>query len=130
MTLDSMTTSANSNARLDTEFRVWRTDDQYCGYAEVEMPMFLELENELLGVRAGDITVVDGKGVGVLAASDPEFVDKNQDVVDEFKAALAEQVGLTVDYRAIDSPKGVINLRTSGVVSIPEGIEVSLQNLQ
>ena len=67
VTLDSMTTSANSNARLDTEFRVWRTDDQYCGYAEVEMPMFLELENELLGVRAGDITVVDGKGVGVLA---------------------------------------------------------------
>lgn len=130
VTIEAMETDANSNARVETSFRVWRTDDQYCGWADAEMPLFMELgEGGQIGVRAGDLAVTGGRGFGAIAATDEELVSENQEVVEVFKAELAEQVALTVDYKAFDTPNDVFQLFTTGVVSTDEGIEVGLRTL-
>ncbi len=130
VTIESMDTTDNSNARVDTVFRVWRTDDQYCGWAEAAMPLFMEIEESAqIGVRAGELNVLQGAGVGALVATDEELVEDNKEIVEVFKAELAEQVALTVDYKALDTPNGVFQLFTTGVVSTEEGIEVGLNSL-
>ncbi|MCA9659489.1 MAG: hypothetical protein KC486_14175 [Myxococcales bacterium] len=102
VTLDAMAPGTVNDDRLDTTFRVWRTDEGYCGYAIAEMPLILSLDSDAgLKVNPGDANVVGGEGSGRLAADREELIQKNQGLIDNFKASLAEQVGLTLNYRSI-----------------------------
>ncbi len=102
VTLDSMTPGTVADDRLDTRFRIWRTDEGYCGFATAEMPMILAINASTgLEVNPGNVSVIGGEGSGRLAADREELIQKNAGLIDGFKAALAEQVGLTLNYRSI-----------------------------
>ncbi len=102
VTMDNMTAGTVNNDRLDTTFRVWRTDEGYCGYAIAEMPLILGIDaSSGLSVSPGNVSVVGGGGSGRLAADREELIMQNEGLIDNFKAALAEQVGLTLNYRSI-----------------------------
>ncbi|MEZ4450237.1 MAG: hypothetical protein R3B09_12240 [Nannocystaceae bacterium] len=102
VTLWGMQASSLADNRLDTDFRVWRTDGEFCGFADLEMPMELLVDtSQRIGVNALKPEIIGGEGVGELAEDHKELIDKNQQLLDTFKAALADQVGLTVNYRQI-----------------------------
>lgn len=102
VTLQYMRASSLADNRLDTDFRVWRTDGEFCGFADLEMPLELSItETKTIGVNALDFTIIGGEGVGKLAEDHKELIDKNRALIDTFKEALASQVGLTVNYRQI-----------------------------
>jgi hypothetical protein len=126
VTIEQMNTNKSASASVETDFRIWRTDDKYCGYVDVSMPLILELENEQVGVRPGDLKIVDGVGVGVLATTNDEFVEQNKDLVDEFKTSLAEQVGLTINYREFRLPGSVLIFSSEDVAASDDGVEITL----
>lgn len=102
VTLNAMNASPIADNRLDTTFRVWRTDEEFCGFADLEMPLELKLdENDRIVASGLDFKIIGGEGIGKLAEDHKELIDKNRALIDTFKASLAEQVGLTVNYREI-----------------------------
>ncbi|MCB9701843.1 MAG: hypothetical protein H6711_08125 [Myxococcales bacterium] len=101
VTLHDMEPNAVADDRLDTAFRIWRTDEGYCGFAAAEMPLFLGLEGSGISVMAGDAVVTGGEGAGKIAADKEELVEKNQNLIDNFKTQLASQVGFTIDFKSI-----------------------------
>ncbi|MCA9649296.1 MAG: hypothetical protein KC501_05270 [Myxococcales bacterium] len=104
VTLSSMTGSETGSPKLDTTFRVWRTTDGYCGFAEALMPLNVTVNNTATGIdiTPGDATVVDGEGYGVGALQDPQLVEDNQGLVKNFRDSLADAVGTTINYDALD----------------------------
>ncbi|MEX1365419.1 MAG: hypothetical protein AB1Z98_19995 [Nannocystaceae bacterium] len=90
--------------QLDSTFRVWRTQEGYCGFAEAIMPLDVKVNNTATGIdiTPGDATVVDGEGYGVGALQDPALVEDNQDLVSTFRSSLADAVGTTINYDALD----------------------------
>ncbi len=116
-TIESMQARpADGNNPLDTLFRIWRTTGDYCGFAEVDMPLFLELNAGIINVRPGDIEVVDGEGVGAVALEDENLVAENEKLVSTFKQSLAEQVSVTVNYNDISlDGDSVLILQTTKV---------------
>lgn len=114
---------------LTTEFRVWRLDGGLCGYAVAEMPLFLQLDEGDLAVEPGGFTVIDGEGAGSVAARDDELVDENRDLVNNFRDALAEQVGLTIDYDSLDVPGRVIIFDTLALDVDEDSVETFLDFL-
>lgn len=105
VTITGMAASSIGDERLDTYFRIWRTDGDYCGFAEVEMPLFISLDTAggktNLAVEPGSAKVVGGEGAGKLAATNEELVMKNMGLIDSFKASLAEQVRVAINYDEI-----------------------------
>lgn len=115
---------------LSTRFRVWRLEGGLCGYAVAEMPLFLQVdESGDLGVEPGGFTVVSGEGSGSVAARDDELVDENRDLVNNFRDALAEQVGLTIDYDSLDVPGRVIIFDTLAIDVDVDSVETFLDFL-
>lgn len=104
VTLSSMEGSAVGNPQLDSIFRVWRTSDGYCGFAEASMPLEIRVNNTRTGIdiQAGAAMVVDGEGYGQGALQDPEIVNDNQHLVDNFRQQLSDAVGTTVNFDALD----------------------------
>lgn len=104
VTLSDMAGNEDGQPRLDSVFRVWRTEDGYCGFAEAVMPMNVLVNNTRTGIDIvpGDATVVDGEGYGQGALQDPELVENNQDLVENFRASLADAVGTTINYDSLD----------------------------
>lgn len=104
VTLSDMVGAEMGSPRLDSTFRVWRTTDGYCGFAEAVMPLNITVNNTATGIdiTPGDATVVDGEGYGVGALQDPQLVEDNQDLVKNFRESLADAVGTTVNYDALD----------------------------
>ena len=102
ITITGMGASAINNARIDSYFRVWRYDGDYCGYAEVSMPLDVSLDTSgsrpNLAVTPGSPKVLGGEGSGKVAANNEELVRKNEHLIDNFKASLAEQVRLAINY--------------------------------
>lgn len=116
---------ADGNNPLATLFRVWRTTGEYCGYAEVDMPLFLELNAGIINVRPGDIEVVDGEGVGAAALEDENLVAENTKLVSNFKQSLADQVSLTVNYNDISlDGDSVLILQTKEVDTDTKVVDV------
>jgi hypothetical protein len=104
MTLQSMTPNKIPDSNiLDVGFRVWRTEDDYCGYADAVTGLKLGLTGNSISVTPTDrLDVVGGEGVGELAASDEELVAKNKQLVEAFQKDLSEQVGITINYSDLE----------------------------
>ncbi len=116
---------ADGNNPLATLFRVWRTTGEYCGYAEVDMPLFLELNAGIINVRPGNVEVVDGEGVGAVALEDENLVEENTKLVSNFKQSLADQVSLTVNYNDISlDGDSVLILQTKEVDTDTKVVDV------
>ena len=92
----------NSN-QLEVGFRVWRTQDGYCGYPDALTTLQLGLDgNDAISVApTDDLRVTGGEGIGEIAATDEELVDKNKNLIENFKKSLSEQVGITVNYKEL-----------------------------
>lgn len=103
VTLQGLEKSTIGQTNVDVAFRVWRTDEGYCGFADAETTLELSLQDEGLTDRiavrpTGDLRVTGGEGVGELATTNEEFVDENKGLVDNFQKSLSEQIGVTVNY--------------------------------
>jgi hypothetical protein len=132
VTISGMKSSTIASNRLDTYFRVWRTDGDYCGFAEVEMPLFVSLatvdSQPELKVDAGSPRVIGGEGSGKIAANNAELVQKNEKLIDNFKASLAEQVLLTINYDEIGVEGSTILFKpiATEVNSVADSVNVLL----
>ena len=106
--------------RLRTEFRVWRIAEGYCGFANVEMPLALSLNEQMssIVVDAGDAVLIEGdnQGIGVAAEEERRLVDENQGLVDVFRTELSEQVGKTLNYEELDVEGSRILFTTEDIV--------------
>lgn len=104
VTLSDMVGNEMNSPQLDSTFRVWRTAEGYCGFAEAVMPLNVEVNSTNTGINItpGTATVIDGEGYGQGALQDPELVDNNQHLVDNFRSDLADAIGTTVNYDALD----------------------------
>jgi hypothetical protein len=108
VTLNTMVGNAAGLERLDSRFRVWRIAEGYCGWAEADMPLLLAVDDARKGftVTPGDAALVPGdedcEGAGCVAKEEEEIVEQNQALISTFKDSLAEQVGQTINYDAID----------------------------
>jgi hypothetical protein len=71
------------------------------------------------GVRVapGLETVLTGQGSGAVAAEESELVDQNRHLVETFKKSVADNVGDTINYDALD-------LADSSVILVPLGVTV------
>jgi hypothetical protein len=105
---------------LNTQFRVWRTDEGYCGYGTFDMPLTLGVNEMMTGitVAAGDAILIPGMGEGFSVAAEEEkrLVEENQDLVDTFRAELTEQVAKTLNYEELDVEGSRILFTTQDVV--------------
>ncbi len=119
---------ADSAARLDTIFRVWRLEGGYCGYAEAGLPLFIEIdeEDQDLRVRPGNVEVIRGKGIGSLAAEEDEVVQDNQHLLDNFKGAVAKHMSLTINYDSLSIPEKVVYFFTQDVEVSPKALRTHL----
>ena len=92
----------NSN-QLEVGFRVWRTQDGYCGYADALTTLQLGLDgNDAISVApTDDLRVTGGEGIGEIATKDEELVEKNKNLIETFKRDLSAQVGITVNYKEL-----------------------------
>ena len=92
----------NSN-QLEVGFRVWRTQDGYCGYADAVTTLQLGLNpgDEISVTPTDDLRVTGGEGIGEIATKDEELVEKNKNLIENFKRDLSAQVGITVNYKEL-----------------------------
>lgn len=105
---------------LNSEFRVWRTADGYCGFANVSMPVTVELsENKKrVDVSAGSAVLIagDNEGIGVAAEEEKSLIEDNQELVATFRASLVEQLAETLNYEELDVEGSRIIFTTEDVV--------------
>ena len=123
ITLTSIRPGADPKA-MTTEFRVWRTADGYCGFANVEMPLAMGVNMEMSGitVSAGEAMLLPGgqnEGFGVAAEEEERLVAENQDLVDTFRKELTEQLANTLNYEEL-GVEGSRVIFTTQDVSISE----------
>jgi hypothetical protein len=91
---------------MTTEFRVWRTAEGYCGFANVEMPLTVgvNVDTNAIAVSAGEAMLLPGgqtEGFGVAAEEEKRLVADNQDLVDTFRKELTEQLVNTLNYEEL-----------------------------
>lgn len=127
VTLDHLRVSETEGPELESIIRVWRIADGYCGYARALMPMEVEQSGFGTVIRSGEAFVLDGEGSGAVAAREQELVDDNQHLVDTFRAALDEQVGLTVDYDGVEMEGKFIQFDTLAVEVADNRIEKQME---
>lgn len=104
LTLEDIAPTGGEAQSFDCTFRVWRTDEGYCGNAKAVMPLTLKKMPPALGItfEAGDAELLEGQGFGAAALREDELVDENQDLIDRFRKDLTEQMKDTVNFSAID----------------------------
>lgn len=102
LTFDSLTGQPNGQL-LESQFRVWRIDDGYCGYAVAQMDLEVDLDPEtgIIELTAGEVAVVAGAGSGAVAADENQLVEDNQAVVANFRTGLVDNLGATINYDAL-----------------------------
>ena len=122
--------SGGAGSNLNTEFRVWRTAEGYCGFANVSMPVDVALsENKKrVNVTAGSATLIpgDNEGIGVAAEEEKSLVDDNQDLVMTFRASLTEQLANTLNYEELAVEGSRIVFTTQDVSIDAEAINTHL----
>lgn len=102
VTLDHLVGAAEGQEFLNTQFRVWRFSDGYCGYATASMDLDVELpEGEGVKLVPSEVVVLGGQGAGAVAAEESQLVEDNQDVVEAFRTGVAENLGTTINYDAL-----------------------------
>jgi len=128
VTLETLTPNkiAGSNI-LDVGFKVWRTQDGYCGYANAETSLGLSIDqasNNIKVAPGDDLRVTGGEGVGELAENNQELIDKNKKLVDQFKKDLSEQVGITINYKEVGVEGSKILFDTQALTVAPQSIDI------
>jgi hypothetical protein len=133
VTLHSMQGSAAMASQLDTRFRVWRIAEGYCGYAEADMALKLEVNEparQSFSVLPGDAVLVEDpencQGSGCVAQEEKQIVEDNQDIVENFRTALAEQVGQTLNFDSLDIDGSVIVFFIQNLAVSPDVIQTNL----
>jgi hypothetical protein len=123
VTLTTIDSAPNIAKTLRTEFRVWRIQEGYCGFANVEMPLTLSINNRMTSIRvaAGEATLIEGdnEGIGVAAEEEERLVNENQGLVDTFRDELSEQLGETLNYEELNVEGRRILFTTQDVVTEP-----------
>ncbi len=118
--------SGGTGSNLDCQFRVWRTAEGYCGFANVSMPVTVALSENMkrVEVSAGAAVLVEGdnEGIGVAAEEEEQLVEDNQDLVATFRASLTEQLAETLNYEELDVEGSRIVFTTQDVSVDPEAI--------
>jgi hypothetical protein len=104
VTLTELSGNVLGNPRLDSEFRIWRITEGYCGFADAVMPLDVSINNTRTGINItpGAATLIAGEGSGAAALQEQELVDENQDLIETFRADLAAAVGSTINYDSLD----------------------------
>lgn len=134
VTLERLEKSTIGGTDIDVGFRVWRTDEGYCGFADAETTLELSLVDEGLTDRiavtpTGELRVTGGEGVGELAATNEEFVDQNKGLVDNFQRDLSEQIGLTVNYSQLEVEGANLYFDALSLTLEPERLNIFLDFL-
>jgi hypothetical protein len=126
MTLESMEANDISGSNiLDVGFRVWRTQDDYCGYADAVTGLKLGIANNSISVTPTDeLRVVGGEGIGELAATDEELVEMNKKLVESFKKDLSEQVGITINYNDLNVAGATVAFEAAGLALTKGNIDI------
>ena len=131
MTLESMVPNKLPGSNLlDVGFRVWRTADDYCGYADAITELKLSIKDNTINVTpSGNLRVTGGEGVGELAATDEELVQKNKKLVDTFTQDLSEQVGITINYTDLEIAGANIVFNAAGIAVARNNIDIVIDFL-
>lgn len=113
VTLTSIEKAALGDTNLDVQFRVWRTDEGYCGYVDAVNAIELSLDDagfqdRIAVTPAGDVRILGGLGVGELFEDNKDLVEKNKNLVENFRDSLSEQIGITVNYSDLQVEGGTI----------------------
>ncbi|MFV8748993.1 hypothetical protein ACNOYE_00420 [Nannocystaceae bacterium ST9] len=123
VTFDSLIGSETQN-RMNTQFKVWRFADGYCGYAVAAMDLDVDLdETGNVALTAGEVAVLSGQGSGAVAAEDDDLVAQNQGVVENFKTAVASNLGVSINYDALDVEGSTVIFETLAVDVEPKTLE-------
>jgi hypothetical protein len=104
VTLTELAGNVLGNPRLDSEFRVWRIAEGYCGYVDAVMPLDVTINNTRTGIdiTPGAATPIAGEGYGTAALEEQQLVEDNQDLINSFRGDLAAAVGSTINYDSLD----------------------------
>ena len=122
--------AGGTGSSLNTEFRVWRTAEGYCGFANIGMPVNIRLSDDMkrVEVNAGSAVLIPGEneGVGVAAEEEERLVDDNQDLVQTFRESLTEQLAETLNYEELDVEGSRILFTTQDVVVDADAVNTHL----
>ncbi len=104
VTLTELAGNVAGNPQLDSEFRVWRIAEGYCGFVDAVMPLDVKINNTRTGIdiAPGQAVPIAGEGSGAVALEEAEIVEESQDLIDTFRSDLAEAVGSTINYDSLD----------------------------
>ncbi|MCA9700808.1 MAG: hypothetical protein KC431_24990, partial [Myxococcales bacterium] len=102
VTFDSLTGQPNGQV-LQSQFKVWRVDDGYCGNAVAAMDFDVDVDEaaNAIVLTAGEVTVLSGEGSGAVAAEEEQLVEDNQQVVETFRDGVTKNLGTTLNYDAL-----------------------------
>jgi hypothetical protein len=128
VTLEAIDVATEAMNTFTTKFRVWRTDEGYCGYAVAEMPLVVSDMAPKLGIdiAAGQATVTAGEGIGAAAKQDTDIVNEHQDLIDRFRKDLTDQMKDTVNFSAIDLEMNTIVFSSQGTTLSPSALTTFL----
>lgn len=127
VTLESLAPGGIEDSnQLEAGFRVWRTQDGYCGYVDAVTTLKVELgEADAITVTpTDDLRVTGGEGIGEIATSNQELVDKNKKLVERFKSDLSKQVGITINYKEVGVQGSTILFDTLALSVAQDAIEI------
>lgn len=124
VTLTSIVGNELGNPRLDSEFRMWRIAEGYCGYADAVMPLDVTINNTRTGIdiTPGPATLIAGEGYGSAALEEKQLVEDNQDLIETFRTDLAAAVGSTINYDSLDLEGSTIVFAVEEVAVDPTSI--------
>jgi hypothetical protein len=124
VTLTELAGNVQGNPQLDSEFRVWRIQEGYCGFADAVMPLDVAINNTRTGIdiTPGDATLIAGEGAGAAALEEQELVEDNQDLISTFRSDLADAVGSTINYDSLDLEGSTIVFAVDEVTVDPVAI--------
>jgi hypothetical protein len=124
VTLTEIEGNELGNPRLDSEFRVWRIAEGYCGYVDALMPLDVRVNNTRTGIDIipGPAMPIAGEGYGSAALESQQLVEDNQDLIETFRSDLAAAVGSTINYDSLDLEGSTIVFAVEEVVVDPASI--------
>ncbi len=134
VTVDHMRSRAGAASALETQFRVWRIGEGYCGFATFLMGLTFDVNDTMTGVVVSAGAAVyqpdeAKEGIGPALEEEEELVEENQDLVDTFRAELTEQVGKTLAYDDLDVEGSVILFTTLEATVDTQGVHTLLDFL-
>jgi hypothetical protein len=102
VTMDSIVGAPAGQEFMTSQFKVWRFADGYCGYAVAQMDLDVDFDPDAgVSITPSEVVVIGGQGSGAVAAQEDQLVEDNQQVVDTFKAGVADNLATTINYDAL-----------------------------